>query len=216
MQSSRGWRARRHRQPGRFRAPQRRSAQRWGWGGAGALSCLPPPHPGHSEAAGTLSRSHSPTGAHSPAREPDGCPTALGSRGGGPRFLGQGSPVILPGGGGLESENPRSGVLAGEFSESRGRAVRRSGKDSRVLDSQERWVQRLILGLFSTLKPSHCSGGKKGEFRWGQEEAEQGGGPGGVGTEHEPSLPSQLHQQLPLSSPQPPTLYSGACKFSFL
>ena len=90
--------------------------------------------------------------------------------------------MILPGWGGLESENPRSGVLAGEFSESRGRAVRRSGKDSRVLDSQERWVQRLILGLFSTLKPSHCSGGKKGEFRWGQEEAEQGGGPGGAET----------------------------------
>ena len=43
-------------------------------------------------------------------------------------------------------------------------------------------MQRLILGLFSTLKPSHCSGGKKGEFRWGQEEAEQGGGPGGAET----------------------------------
>lgn len=37
------------------------------------------------------------------------------------------------------------------------------------------------LGLFLTLKPPHCSGGIKGEFCWGQEEAEQGGGPGGAG-----------------------------------
>lgn len=81
MQSSRGRRARRHREPGRFRAPERRSAQRCGWGG-GWSSLLPPtPHPGHSEAAGTLSRGRSPTGAHSPAREPDGCPIALGSQG---------------------------------------------------------------------------------------------------------------------------------------
>ena len=32
------------------------------------------------------------------------------------------------------------------------------------------------MGLFLTLKPPHCSGGKKGEFCWGQEEAEQGVG----------------------------------------
>lgn len=67
----------------------------------------------------------------------------------------RGARVILPGWGGLESENPRRGALAGEFSGSRGSAVRRSGKDIRVLDqalsSQERWVQRLILGYFQPL-----------------------------------------------------------------
>ena len=42
--------------------------------------------------------------------------------------------MILPGWGGLESENPCRGVLAGEFSRRWGRAVHRSGKDSGVLD----------------------------------------------------------------------------------
>ena len=62
--------------------PHRGRARRVGSSeAAGAHSYLPPPHPGHLGAAGTPSRSHSPTGAHSPAREPDGCPTGLYTEG---------------------------------------------------------------------------------------------------------------------------------------
>lgn len=111
--------ARRRGEPGRFRSctrsgPHRGRARGAGGGeAAGAHSYLPPRHPGHSGLLAPWSHSHSPTGAHSPAGEPDGCPTGLVTEGQGLHGSWERGALILPGWGGLESENPRRGVLAG-------------------------------------------------------------------------------------------------------